>query len=65
MDKGADKVRDILLLSNFVVNGKRPCGQGIKDNLDVKFRTTSNANVEILEVKANELIHKVKNFFSW
>jgi hypothetical protein len=46
------------------MNGHRVFGQTLKDDPNVMLRPTRNANVEVGEVKANEFIHKLEDFFS-
>jgi hypothetical protein len=36
-----------------------------EDSLNVMFRPTCDAYVEIRKVKANKFIHKLEDLFSW
>jgi hypothetical protein len=47
------------------MKGHSAQGQVFEHGLDIVFRPTCDAYVEIREVKANKFIHKLEDLFSW
>lgn len=47
MDGVADIIKEILLLSTFLVKGHLHGREGLENCLDVHYRTTSDANPQV------------------
>jgi len=61
MNKRADIVRNILLLSTLIVEGYGVWGQRFKDGLNIELGTTGDTDVEVWEAKVNKFIDELKH----
>jgi hypothetical protein len=58
-------VRDILLLSIFIVKGDCIYGYWFEESPNAELRATGNAYVKIWKVKTNKFINEFKDLFLW
>ena len=65
IDNRTDVIHDIFLLSALVMQGHAERCQNIKDTLYVDLGPTRDANVQIWDAQANEILDKIKDLLSW